>query len=423
MKLLVLADDLTGALDTGIQFVAGRAATRVLLDPCYPLEKVDPSVQVLVVDTESRHLPAAQAAEIVRNIVRQAAALQVPCLYKKTDSALRGNVGAELAAALEESGCEQLHFIPAFPRTRRTTVDGIQYIDGTPVAQSVFGQDPFDPVRFSAVPDILAQQTDLPVHTARRGDGLPEETGIVVYDAETDEDIAQWGARLSEDGKLRVLAGCAGFAAALPELMGLGGAEQGAMVDTDSFLAVCGSVNPITVAQMEEAGRCGFRHIHLTARQLLTPGYFESPEGQALLDQWAAWLKAGENCVLDSNPAPGDGETASRVGEEMGMDLEDLRQHISRTLGNVLRQLVERGIRSTMLVTGGDTLMGFVRAAGVSEIVPVRELLTGSVLSLITVGGTTYNIISKSGGFGERTLVSDLAHLVLPGEERNGENG
>ena len=107
----------------------------------------------------------------------------------------------------------------------------------------------------------------------------------------------------------------------------------------------------------------------------------------------------------------------------MGMDLEDLRQHISCTLGHVLRQLVERGVRSTMLVTGGDTLMGFVRAAGVSEIVPVRELLTGSVLSLINVGGTTYNIISKSGGFGERTLVSDLAHLVLPGEERNGENG
>ena len=53
MKLLVLADDLTGALDTGVQFVAGHAATRVLLDPCYPLEKVDPSVQVLV-DGEMR---------------------------------------------------------------------------------------------------------------------------------------------------------------------------------------------------------------------------------------------------------------------------------------------------------------------------------------------------------------------------------
>lgn len=419
MKLLVLADDLTGALDTGIQFVAGHASTRVVLDPRYPLDRIDPSVQVLVVDTESRHLPAEEAADIIRGIVRQAAALQVPCLYKKTDSALRGNVGAELTAALEESGADQLHFIPAFPRTRRTTVGGIQYIDGTPVAESVFGQDPFDPVRFSAVSEILAQQTDTPVHTAPRDGELPEEAGIVVYDAETDEDIAQWGARLCRDGKLKVLAGCAGFAAALPELMELGGAEQADMVAADSFLVVCGSVNPITVAQMEEAGRCGFRHIHLTARQLLTPGYFDGAEGQALLDQWAAWLKAGENCVLDSNPAPGDTETAAQVGEEMGMDLEDLRQHISRTLGQVLRQLVERGVRSTMLVTGGDTLMGFVRAAGVSEIVPVRELVTGSVLSLINLGGVTYNIISKSGGFGERTLVSDLARLVLPGEERN----
>lgn len=37
MELLILADDLTGALDTGIQFVAAGASTRVVLDPHYDL--------------------------------------------------------------------------------------------------------------------------------------------------------------------------------------------------------------------------------------------------------------------------------------------------------------------------------------------------------------------------------------------------
>lgn len=418
MKLLVLADDLTGALDTGIQFVAGHASTRVVLDPSFPLSKIDPSVQVLVVDTESRHLPAQTASEIIRGIVRQAMELKVPYLYKKTDSALRGNIGAELAAALEESGAQQLHFIPAFPRTRRTTVQGIQYIDGIPVAQSVFGQDPFEPVRDSAVAEIIARQTDTPVSVAAVGAALPEEPGIVVYDAETDQDIAAWGRLLGDHNRLQVLAGCAGFASTLPQIMELGGSLPEEPDFSDSFLVVCGSVNPITVAQMEEAGKRGFRHVRLTPQQLLTPGFFESAEGADLLDQWAGWLRAGENCILDSNPAPDAAETAVSYGERLGLTLEDLRVRISRTLGQVLLGLTERGVRSTMLVTGGDTLMGFIRAAGAPEIVPVRELLTGSVLSLVNIQGTTYNIISKSGGFGERTLVTDLAQLVLPGEER-----
>lgn len=115
MELLILADDLTGALDTGIQFVDEGANTRVVLDPQYPLEALDPQVQVLVIDTESRHIPPAQAADLVRSITEQAVALGVACIYKKTDSGLRGNVGAELGALLDASGSTQLHFIPAYP--------------------------------------------------------------------------------------------------------------------------------------------------------------------------------------------------------------------------------------------------------------------------------------------------------------------
>ncbi|WP_276693477.1 four-carbon acid sugar kinase family protein, partial [Acidaminococcus massiliensis] len=64
MELLILADDLTGALDTGIQFVAAGASTRVVLDPHYDLRQVDPDVQVLVVDTESRHIAQEDAADL-----------------------------------------------------------------------------------------------------------------------------------------------------------------------------------------------------------------------------------------------------------------------------------------------------------------------------------------------------------------------
>ncbi len=413
MKLLVLADDLTGALDTGIQFTAGHANTRVVLDARYPLSKADPSVQVLVIDTESRHLSPENAAGIVQNIVRQAVDLKVPYLYKKTDSALRGNTGAELAAALEASGEHQLHFISAFPRAKRTTAGGIQLIDGVPVAESVFGQDPFEPVLHSAVAEILAEQTATAVTSVPLGDMVSEKAGIAVYDAATDDDIRFRAQELKSAGKLKLLAGCAGFAAMLPGMMELSGAKEVQPQYASSFLVACGSVNPITIAQLDEAERQGFRRIRITPEQALTPGWFEGPTGEALLAEWADLLKSGKNCILDTNPAPG-GETAYDFAKKQALSLEEMRVQIARTMGRIIQMLLARGVQSTLLITGGDTLMGFMQTVGVSEIVPVRELVTGSVLSLVEIGGAIYNIISKSGGFGEKTLVSDLARLVLP---------
>ena len=412
MKLLVLADDLTGALDTGIQFVAGYANTRIVLDSRYPLIDLDHSVQVLVIDTESRHLPPTKAAEIVRNIVRQAVDLRVPYIYKKTDSALRGNAGAELAALLETSGADQLQFIPAFPRTGRTTVDGIQLIDGVPVAQSVFGQDPFNPVHYSAVSEILAEQADITVHSIRTADPVSLKRGIVVYDARTDAEIRQRAQQLKKSGGLHVLAGCAGFAAVLPELMELGGTDVIEPEYGSSFLVACGSVNPITVAQLAEAEHHGFTHIHITPAQALVSGYFRSDEGRVLLDTWAGMLNSGNNCILDTNPAPG-AETAYAYAQRSGISLEELRVRIADTMGLVLQELLRRKVHSTMLITGGDTLMAFMRTVQVSEISPICELVPGSVLSMVQIGGEVYSIISKSGGFGEKTLMVDLAKRVL----------
>ena len=93
LRLLMIADDFTGALDTGVQLAAHGIPTQVVvgqadLSAC--------SSTVLVVDTETRHLPAAKAAKAVEELTRSAVENGVSCIYKKTDSALRGNIGAEL---------------------------------------------------------------------------------------------------------------------------------------------------------------------------------------------------------------------------------------------------------------------------------------------------------------------------------------
>ena len=161
--LLILADDFTGALDTGVQISKTGAKTVVLTDPHADLERFADGTDVLVIDAETRHISPQQAKECVASIVRRAFALNVPCIYKKTDSALRGNIGAELEAVAEQSPEGQLFFVPAFPQMNRTTEHGQQLIEGMPVAQSVFGQDPFEPVRNSDVAAIIAEQSKLPL--------------------------------------------------------------------------------------------------------------------------------------------------------------------------------------------------------------------------------------------------------------------
>lgn len=102
LLLLILADDFTGALDTGVQFAACGIPTRVVVG-----EQVDFAANdaaVLVVDTETRHLPAAEAYAVIAKLTREAMSAGVFSIYKKTDSALRGNIGAELSALLKTSG-------------------------------------------------------------------------------------------------------------------------------------------------------------------------------------------------------------------------------------------------------------------------------------------------------------------------------
>ena len=95
-RLLIIADDLTGANDTGVQFAKQGIETRVVIDPAQFIAPFD--CQVLVVNTESRHLNADAAYQLVYNVAQQGLQLGIPQFYKKTDSTLRGNWARELLA-------------------------------------------------------------------------------------------------------------------------------------------------------------------------------------------------------------------------------------------------------------------------------------------------------------------------------------
>lgn len=413
LLLLILADDFTGALDTGVQFAAHGISTRVVVGS--HVDFAANSAAVLVVDTETRHLPAEKAYTIVAGLTESAVKAGVHTIYKKTDSALRGNVGAEFAAVLKASGSHQLPFLPAFPQIGRVTRGGVHYIDGVPVTESPFGIDPFEPVRHAKITELIAEQTDLPARSfapLRPGEAVPQQEGVLIFDAESAGELESTGRELFRKETPRVLAGCAGFAAFLPQLLGLGGREQTALPKLDHrLLVVCGSVNPITLRQLDAAEKNGFARLRLTPRQKLQPGYWNSEEGKAQLAAIEAMLAANPHCIIETNDAGGNQPTAEYAAA-LGLDREGLRVGIASSIGHMLGALFTSPELGTLLLTGGDTLLQCMNCIGVKELEPVCEVEKGVVLARFTYHGCTRHVITKSGGFGQETLLVDLAARI-----------
>ena len=95
-----------------------------------------------------------------------------------------------------------------------------------------------------------------------------------------------------------------------------------------------------------------------------------------------------------------------------------VRVRISTTLGHLMKRLLDGGLEATLMCTGGDTLLALMRTVNVAELTPVCELATGVVLTKFVYQGKPYDIISKSGGFGEADLLCRLADLTGTGADQ-----
>ena len=117
-NVVIIADDLTGAADTGVQFCPFFEDT--MLISYQKLEqllasRLSTGSRATAVYTDSRALAAGAARERVDAVGRRLAGLQPLWIYKKIDSCMRGNVGSEVDALLDALGCEVSFIAPALP--------------------------------------------------------------------------------------------------------------------------------------------------------------------------------------------------------------------------------------------------------------------------------------------------------------------
>lgn len=407
IKLLILADDFTGALDSGVQLAKTGAITYVMTRRDVSFEMLDPQTQVLVVDTETRHLPAAKAKSIIQDISARATQAGVPIIYKKTDSALRGNIGAELEGALLGSKENQIYFIPAFPKLGRGTQNGVHYFNGIPIHETVFGKDPFEPVLDSFIPDIIRRQSKVPVLLVKTAYDVPQEDGqraIILFDAQSDEDLSAIAAHFYQKKPTKVLAGCAGFAAYLPWVLNLNPSKPAVYVSQPGLLVVSGSLNPITAKQLKRAKEKGFECVTLT-REQKQKGIPESKEGEAFLTEIMSRYEKKHRMLLASvNVDQPDLMVRNAMDEES--------RAVTRNMGDLVKRLLTRGLCGTIMATGGDTLQGVLNSIHCTDIRPLCEIETGVVLSRASIEKGDILIVSKSGGFGTDEVFVHVADFL-----------
>ena len=123
--------------------------------------------------------------------------------------------------------------------------------------------------------------------------------GIMVYDASSDQELMEFGKFLMKKGELTVMAGWAGFAGVLPSLLGLEGERPRQVALGEKFLVACGSVNPITVRQLDYAQRQGFTRIRMAPHQKFDIGYYRTPEGEKNLKDWKELCSRSNRAIID----------------------------------------------------------------------------------------------------------------------------
>lgn len=366
--LLALADDTTGALEVGAKLSAGGVRNLVWLKFEAKAPEGPPAV---VLDLATRHLAPEEAARRVRAAAGRARLAGVPHVYLKTDSTLRGPLGAEFRALLESWPDRPLVYVPAYPAMGRTVTEGILYVDGCPVSETAFAHDPLNPVRESSILRLLAQDCSAPLlpirSTAELERSFEGAAGcVLVCDARDEAEMGAIATALATRASRVLVAGTGGFAGHWFARLPLPREERGALPLIRRWLLVNGSLHPRSREQAERA-----RLPQVDA------------DGKWPLD--ATW-------ALLETPRERSGD-ALRMAREL-----------AAAAARVVR---ENGVEG-LVIFGGDTARAVLEALGVESVEPWGEVMPGITVS--RAAGLV--LVTKAGGFGPPDIVPRLREEI-----------
>ena len=305
-----------------------------------------PTAAITVIATDTRSMTEAEAIAETRRIASSfLLPPSSPLIFKKTDSALRGHVVAELTALMEATGYRRVVYCPANPSKGRTIRAGIYYIDKVPIDKTDFSFDP----EFPATTSVLKKR--FPDATAKR---------IIMPDAKNLDDMF-YIVRLYNDGKT-LFAGAADlFAEYLNQSTPGVRAERTESPSRTNWESEPDGLHESTLVL------CGSTQSKPPQQDIpVAPMPLTVYDGSDDLTTWNTEAYSLQHSLILTIPH------THRTGKEVAV-------HLRTVMAQKVKQLVGEHRPDQLIIEGGATAWATLQALGWTQFQIVRQIAPGVV--------------------------------------------
>lgn len=436
----VVADDLTGATTTGVLLARSQARTAVFfnVEAAVNAESVE-RLDAVIISSNSRPLPANEAYEKVKEATGALQQMGVTYFQKRTDTTMRGGIGVEIDAMLDQLSPDTVAVVvPAMPQSRRILVGGYSVIDGVALINTPVARDVRTPVKENYIPRLIAGQTRRQVGLVTLdhvlgGDSAIKEAlaqqrasgcSVIVVDAITLEDvenIAQacialnWNVVSVDPGP---------FTSKLAYHRSLIGLEKPnippkADEKGRTVLIAAGSATPVTKKQMEILCEDS-RHVRISVDPvaLIEGGDTALTEVSEAVRRAAGLLQLGEppRAILFETALHGGilnlTEEDNKRHYAMGMSADRINAGLGMMIARVLEEVGREKIAG-LYTTGGDTMVNVCRQLGVECIEVIDYVIPQTDIGRLVGSYEGLPIVGKGGLTGNDNTACDIVDRLF----------
>ena len=388
--LLILADDLTGTVDTGAFPVSyGRQVTAYIDYQTYIAD--ENRGEVVSVNMGTRALPPKEAAE--RHLMCAPAVNSTSgTVIKKMDMGLRGNPACEILTLLQNTNRKYCFMMPAIPEFMTFTLYGYEFVKGCLLEKSLYADDPLHIITSSYIPEILEGTPGICCGSididAVKSDWLKAEVdqllgegkNVIVFDAVSDQDCFKVVDTLMQDHPDVIWAGTLGLISAVCRY--LYGEKQDLVKVSDTRsrgIGFCGSNYTVSKDQIRYAAQ----HAGLQVINFDIENYAKNPKEEL----------AGLKSRYDLSNGTSDIMILPLVKEAYAIP-----ELISKGLEDAAATVLEGKDPDRIIIIGGETASNVFRRIGISKLKITEKPESGIAAGLFMDGPFMGKAFALKGG-------------------------
>ncbi len=405
-RFCVIADDLTGAMDTGVGLSLAGLSAIITFASSGTIAS-----DAVVITTDSR---AERASEAYRRVKAVAERFRDYYIYKKIDSTLRGNVVAELQALLDVTRAAHAVVCPAFPAIKRIVLNGELLVNGVPVSKTSFSRDPVSPVLKSSIVELLRSDSGIAAERIGLDDveqgpeHLAEQihqcsSRAVVVDATEDRHLKTIAGALAQGGRRWLPCGSGGLGAQIPPAFGYASRESVLPKSKGGHaLFAVGSRNEVSV-----------RQLHRLLDELSAPFISIEPEDfrtRAGREPRMNQIAAEATQLLRTEPLV-------VLSSSLAQFVSQYRRLMAPLMGSIVSRVLATAPVEGLFLSGGDVARSVCGDKGIQALHILGNLQPGVIVGeAVGRNHAGLRVVTKAGGFGnEEEMVQAAQYLTGSG--------